>query len=225
MNLEIGFTEELTNTAFAPLVVLSALYQSQHRLDPLRQVPIQMRERDFSLADKLIQVLVSMLAGCTTLAEVNPHLKPERAFASVWGWDHFADQSSLSRTLDALSLKQLEQLRASVGDICRPLSQIPGRDWRSYLWLDFDLTGLPCGPLAELSQKGYFSDKKSARSAARPGQCRGLSRNPLVGVVPRQLSQRAMFPARRAGHRNCFRLIRSATQTSGLAHGWRGRQR
>jgi hypothetical protein len=35
------------------------------------------------------------------------------------------------------------------------------RDWRKYLWLDFDLSGLPCGAQAEASQKGYFSDKKT----------------------------------------------------------------
>ncbi len=223
MNLKIGFTEELTNTDFAPLAVLSALYQTQHRLDPLKQVQIQMRERNYCHVDKLIQVLLSMLAGCTTLSEVNPHLSQERVLASVWGWAHFADQSSLSRTLDALSLKQLEQLRQAVGQICHPLSQIPGRDWRAFLWLDFDLTGLPCGPLAELSQKGYFSDKKSTRPAVRPGQCGRLPGNDLVSAVSRQLSYRAVLPACGAGHRNCFRLIRNAAQTGRLAHG-RGRR-
>jgi hypothetical protein len=34
-------------------------------------------------------------------------------------------------------------------------------DWRGYLWLDYDLSGLPCGKQAEASQKGYFSDETS----------------------------------------------------------------
>jgi hypothetical protein len=185
MNLEFGFTSELTNTRFAPLAVLCALYQAKKRLDPLQQVQIPMQEREFSHFDKLVQILLTILAGCQTLSEANLRLKPERVLAEQWGWTRFADQSSLSRTLDALSQKQLEQLRMSIQQICRPLSQIPARDWRAFLWLDFDLTGLPCGPQAELSQKGYFSDKKSTRSAARSGECGGLSGKPVVGSVSR----------------------------------------
>jgi hypothetical protein len=49
---------------------------------------------------KLIQVLMSILAGCETLSEVTSILKQEKGLATIWGWEHFADQSSLSRTLD-----------------------------------------------------------------------------------------------------------------------------
>jgi len=42
------------------------------------------------------------------------------------------------------------------------LSRVASRDWRSYLWLDFDLSGLTCGPMAESSQKGYFAGKKTS---------------------------------------------------------------
>jgi hypothetical protein len=51
------------------------------------------------------------------------------------------------------------------------------RDWRSYLWLDFDLTGLPCGPLAEASQRLLW-DKKcpvSRVSAVAEGKVRNCS--------------------------------------------------
>ena len=120
-----------------------------------------MRERDFCVADKLIQVVLSILAGCETLSEVNNILKPERRLASMWGWEHFADQSSLSRTLDALTLKNIEQLRQSTTRIWKTYGRVSQHDWRGYLWLDYDLSGLPCSPLAEESQKGYFSGKKT----------------------------------------------------------------
>jgi hypothetical protein len=165
MNLEIDFTSELTNTRFAPLAVVSALYQQQKLLDPLRQVQIPMRNRYFEPASKLIQVLLSILAGCETLSEVNPTLKQEKSLARVWGWDHFADQSSLSRTLDELTQKNIECLRASLGRIDQVIGQIATRDWRKFLWLDFDLSGLPCGPTAQESLKGYFSDKKMSVDA------------------------------------------------------------
>ena len=170
MNLEIGLTsDDLTNTQFAPLAVLLAHYQQNNRLKPLENVLVNMRKRDFSPSEKLIQVLLSVLAGCPTLSEFNPQIRHDRQLANVLGWQRFADQSTLSRTLDALSQKQIEQLRQSVTEIWRGHSRVLRRDWRSYLWLDFDLTGLPCGPLAEASQKGYFGDKKTPAGANWPG--------------------------------------------------------
>lgn len=165
MTIEIGLTKELTNTQYAPLAVICAYYQQQHRLEPLKEVAIPMRERDFSPGDKLIQVLLSILAGCETISEVNTRLKGETGLAAIWGWPGWADQSTLSRTLDSLTLKNLEPLRQSISASWYPDSQVKGHDWRAYLWLDFDLSGLPCGPQAQASQKGYFSDKKTAQVA------------------------------------------------------------
>jgi hypothetical protein len=168
MNIKIDFTPELTNTRFAPLAVLSALYQHQNTLQPLQQVHIPMRERYFRSADKLTQILLSILAGCKTLSEVNPILQQEKCLATVWGWEHFADQSSLSRTLDELTLKNIDELRSSNAQIWKPNSQVIARDWRKYLWLDYDLSALPCGPKAEEAMKGYFADKKTPTDANWP---------------------------------------------------------
>jgi hypothetical protein len=165
MNLNIGFTEELTNTQFAPLAVIFALYQQNNRLEPLKNVLLEMRRRDFTPTDKLMQILLGILAGCETLSETNSRLKSETQLACVLGWKRFADQSNLSRTLDELSQKQIDCLRESTTQIWRTHSQVLQRDWRSFLWLDFDLTGLPCGPLAQASQKGYFGDKKMPADA------------------------------------------------------------
>ncbi len=161
MTIEIGFTDELTNTQYAPLAALSVHYQQNHVLAPLQQVQIPMKERDFSPTDKLTQVFLSILAGCETLSEVNIKLKSEVGLAAVWGWDRFTDQSNLSRTLDALTLMNIDQLRQSTRAIWWAHSQVRWHDWRGFLWLDFDLSGLPCGPQAEESQKGFFSGKKT----------------------------------------------------------------
>ena len=64
MTITFGFTDELTNTRYAPLAAFSAHYQQHHLLEPLQQVPIPMKVRAFSPADKLTQVLLSILAGC-----------------------------------------------------------------------------------------------------------------------------------------------------------------
>lgn len=161
MTIEWGLTDELCNTQYAPLAALCAHYQQNQVLAPLQAVQIEQKKRKFSPTDKLIQVFLSVLAGCKTLSEVNTRLESEHHLAAIWGWEGFADQSCLSRTLDVLTLKHLEPLRQATTQVWRAHSQVLSHDWRSYLWIDYDLSSLPCGPQAEKSQKGYASGKKT----------------------------------------------------------------
>lgn len=161
MSIEIGLTDETTNTQYAPLAAILYRYQQQNMLKALDQIEIQMKMREISGLSKLKQVMISILAGCETLSEVNTKLKSEVYLAQIGSDPRFVDQSSLSRTLDALSQKNIEQLRQANQEIRQQYGQTSQHDWRKYLWLDFDLSGLPCGPQAEESQKGYFSEKKT----------------------------------------------------------------
>ena len=161
MTIKFGLTTQHINTQYAPLAALLAHYQQNQVFKPLNQLTIPMKSYEFTPTDKLLQVFVSVLAGCQTLSEVNQRLKSERLLAYLSGWSHFADQSGLSRTLDGLTLTNIEQLRTAVGQISASLSQVRQHDWRGLLWLDFDLSGLPCGKRAEASQKGYISGKKT----------------------------------------------------------------
>lgn len=160
-HIEFGFTAETVNTQYAPLAALLAHFRGQEMLRPLEEVPLTMKSRTFRGQDKLLQVLVSILAGCQTLSEVNSKLSSEPHLATVWQWPHFAEQSTLSRTLNALTLMNIVQLRAANTAILSRYGRTSQHDWRGYLWLDFDLSGLPCGKQAEGSQKGYFSGKKT----------------------------------------------------------------
>ncbi len=161
MMIEIGLTEGPTNTRYAPLAALSAYYQQTHALHSFEQVSLAMKIRAYSCSEKLTQVFLSMLAGCQTLSEVNSQLRGETCLAAVWGWKDFADQSSLSRTLDAFQANQIDQLRQASMAIWRRHSQFPQHNWRHYLWLEYDQSGLPCSLRAEESHKGWFSgDKK-----------------------------------------------------------------
>ncbi|MCZ7540248.1 MAG: hypothetical protein M5U29_10085 [Anaerolineae bacterium] len=162
MNLEIGLTDEgPVNTSYAPLAVLGAHYQATGQLAFFTEGEFGQKRRVFSTGELLCQVLWSMLAGCETLGEVTGRLGGEQALASAEGWARFADQATLSRLLDRLSLKQIATLRAGMLTQMQMNSQVRQHDWRGYLWLDFDLSGLPCSAQAEESQKGYFSDKKN----------------------------------------------------------------
>lgn len=129
-----------------------------------------MKKRTFSTASKLIQIILSILAGCETLSEVNLRLKSEPGLATIWGWERFADQSSLSRTLFALTLMNIDQLRQNTIAIWWANSQIQAHNWRGFLWLDFDLSGLPCSSGAENSQKGISAVKKRHWTPISPCQ-------------------------------------------------------
>jgi hypothetical protein len=102
-----------------------------------------------------------MLTGCQYISVVNTKLRPERMLAQVKRIDHFAEQSTLAIALNELTQMNLAQLEASVRQISQRCSRTSQHDWRGFLMLDFDLSGLPCGKQAEGSQKGYFSGKKT----------------------------------------------------------------
>jgi hypothetical protein len=162
MAIELGLTEEQTvNTQHAGVAALSTIYQQDKRLDPLSLVDIGLKTVDYTPTDKLQQMWLSIMCGCQTISAMNTCLKPDLTLAQVWRHDQFSDQSNVARTLDKLTQMNIEELREAVTTIWRPHSQARAHDWRGYLWLDFDLSGLPCGKQAEAGSKGYFSGKKT----------------------------------------------------------------
>jgi hypothetical protein len=154
MSIQFGRTDQLTDTQFAPVVALMDYFQAQKVLEPLQSVT----EKDENTLD---QVILSILTGCKTISEVNTKLRPERRFAQVKRIDCFADQSTLSRGLDRLSQMNLTDLERFVRQTSDRCSRTRRHDWRGFLGLDFDLSGLPCGKQAEKSEKGHFSGKKT----------------------------------------------------------------
>ena len=164
MSIEFGLTAELVNSQFAPVAALASYYEGQEILAPLQLVTPVTTKRDYPLASQLTQILLSILTGCEYLSVINTRLRPERKLAQLYRIEAFANQSTLSRTLDELTQMNLSQLETSVGKISRPCSRAYRHDWRGFLELDFDLSGLPCGPQAQGAKKGYFAGKKT-----RPG--------------------------------------------------------
>ena len=165
MDYKLGLTTEKGNTQYAPLGALIAYYKQKGILDLLDQVSVPMKTYTFTGQDKLKQVFISILVGCEILSEVNQKLKVEPELAAIYNWPRFADQSGLSRTLDALTLTNIDELRQVGMQVGQKYGQTWRHDWRGHLWLDFDLSGLPCGKQAEQSQKGYFSGKKTLQDA------------------------------------------------------------
>jgi len=172
MPLEFGLTNELTNTQLAPLAAIGYTYRQHSTLKRLQTVQIRLKEVHYTPQDKLAEVLVSILAGCAHLSEINTVLRPETYLAQSWGQSQFAEQSDVSRTLDALTQMNLVELRAATTAIWREHSLVWQHDWRGWLWFDLDLSGLLCSANAEGSEKGYFSGKKTPPDANWPGSQR-----------------------------------------------------
>jgi hypothetical protein len=162
MTNKFGLTKELVNTQFGPVAALAAYYDRQKVLEPLQIIIPAVGKSDFPLANQLTQVILSILTGCEYLSMVNTRLRPERKLAQLYRIEQFAHQSTLSRSLDGLSLTNLTELEQAVRAISQRCSRIRQHDWRGFLQLDFDLSGLPCGKQAQGGQKGFFSGKKTS---------------------------------------------------------------
>ena len=174
MPIEIQVTPDHCTTQFAPVGALAVYHQRQKVLEPFQCVVPPVKKRDYPLSNQLTQVLLSILTGCEYLSLVNPILRPERSLAQVYRISSFADASTLSRSLDRLTQMNLDQLEQAVRAISHRCSRTLQHDWRSFLHLDFDLSGLPCGKQAQGSTKGYFSEKKHHGTPISTGECHHL---------------------------------------------------
>jgi hypothetical protein len=119
---------------------------------------------------KLLDVVVSVLADCASLKQINTRLRPDMALAAAWGRERFADQSTITRVLDAFTPPTVAQLRTAIERIYIREGQALHHPFaQELLFLDIDLTGLPAGRHdAEASTKGYFSGEKTVMGANWP---------------------------------------------------------
>jgi hypothetical protein len=149
-------------TNFAPLGVLGYCLTRTPFLWPvLTAVHVPQKAVEHTPAGKLLDVVVSILAGCRAIQQVNTRLRPDLALARAWGRPQFADQSTLSRTLDSFTSEQLEQLRRASATLLQRESQTLHHSFDAdWLWLDLDLTPLPISKHAQDSTKGKISAKK-----------------------------------------------------------------
>jgi hypothetical protein len=110
-------------------------------------------------AEKLYDALIVILAGAHGLSEINTRLRTDTALQRAFGRQACAEQSVVQDTLDACTDENVRQLEGVCAALLRQHGRAYAHDYRAGLQLlDIDLTGLPCGPQAELSAKGYFAD-------------------------------------------------------------------
>lgn len=153
--IETGF-----NTSYAPLCVLGQALRQRQELEILgRFDAILKKKRDHSVGEKLQDAFLLILAGYPSLYLLNTTLRADPMLARAWGRDMLAEQSTISRTLDAFNQETVASLQGVGWDFWREHSQLPKHDWRKPLVLDLDLTPLLASAQAEDSSKGYLGEK------------------------------------------------------------------
>ncbi|MCS7017350.1 MAG: transposase [Gemmatales bacterium] len=206
MAITIYLEEVEHQTCFAPLAVLGHCITRTELLKPVwANLSVHMRQHDHSVQDKLQDVLVAIMAGCRSLGQVNTRLRPERALAQAWQRPQFAEQSNLSRTLDALGGEQIEQLRAGHLALLRQHSQLRHHNWEQHWILDIDTTSLVTSKRAEGSRKGWVSGQRNQ-------YCRHVIRFMVAGYHENLLS--LTYP----GDRHGYEYVKPALQQ--LLHHW-----
>jgi hypothetical protein len=111
----LGLLAMNSHTPYAHWAALDSFLQQQDFFAHLRaHVPLDCKAIIHTPHKKLLDVVVSMLADCSSLKQINTRLRPDTALAAEWGREWFADRSTLSRVLEAFTPLALVQWRIAV---------------------------------------------------------------------------------------------------------------
>lgn len=154
-------------TAFAPLGVMGYCLTRSGFLTPvLEAVTVPLKTVRHRPDANVLDLLVSILAGCRAIVQVNTRLRPDLALAQAWGRPQFAAQATLARTLDRFTPAHVAALRQGTTALFRRESRTGRHPFaQAWLWLDIDLTPLPISKHAEGSTKGKIGLKRTCMVA------------------------------------------------------------
>jgi hypothetical protein len=161
MSIDIRLVEMSQDTAYAPLGVLGYCLTRTAFLSPFFDgLSLPQKTVEHEPAEKLQDVLVSILAGCRSIEQSNTRIRPDLALARAWDRERFAGQSTLSRTLSTFGDVHVAQLRTGTEDLFRRESRVLRHNFaQDWLFLDIDLTPLPISKHAQGSTKGKMGEK------------------------------------------------------------------
>ena len=165
MNKSTTKQKQQQYTPRATLVALGLKVRQLGILDLIgKQVQIGQKEIKHSPKDKLVDALVTILAGAHGLVEANKRVRPDRALQRAFGREDCAEQSVISETLNACSPKNVEQMQQAMIEIYQQHGMGYSHDYQQGLQLlDVDMTGQPCGKKAAFASKGYFAKQRNRR--------------------------------------------------------------
>ncbi len=123
---------------------------------------LKMKTYDYTVSQKLITLICSIVKGCKYNVDINTELKEERLVANMFGMEHFPDQSQISEVLSRTDENSIDQLSDIHSKLFAKNSQSTSLD--GIVTVDFDQSGLIAnGKSYELAQEGYFPKKRNQK--------------------------------------------------------------
>jgi hypothetical protein len=201
-------------SSVVPLAAVGAYVRSVHLLDPIHHhVHIPQKTVRYRPSEKLVDALVTILAGAHALCEVNDRLRSDTALQRAFGRSGCAEQSVVQDTLDACTQDSVRQMRFAVESILTSCARSSRHRFdRGLLVLELDFTGLICGHLREGARKGYFA---RAHQRERP-HVRGRQLGRVVAVAYDEVVCDLLFEGNRQLNGEYQTLVLSAERALGL---------
>ena len=153
------------------LVAIGTKIRALKLLQPIEElVRIRQKTVKYSPVQKLMDGLITILAGARGLSEINTRLRSDPALQRAFGRTGCAEQSVVQETLDASSATNVKQMEQATREIFQTHSLAYRHNYKqSWQVLDVDMTGLPCGSKSVKADKGYFS-KEGIRHGRQHGR-------------------------------------------------------
>ena len=144
------------------LVAFIKFAQTVGALELLDQVKVKMKKIDYTVHQKMMTLLLSVVIGCRYTSDINQKLVPDTVAANLLGMDRFPDQSQVNALLRRIDNKGLEQAKSIHHQMFMQNAQCLSTT--DDVVVDIDQSGLIAnGKTYEMAQKGYFSKKKNQK--------------------------------------------------------------
>lgn len=128
---------------------------------PFEGFKLKMKKVTYSVYQKLIVTMMSIVIGCETTNDINEKLGVEKLALNMFDMDTVPDQSQINeliRRFDSDSINQLQDIHHHL------FMEHSNSGYSPQVVVDCDQTGLIAnGKTFELAEKGYFTKKKNQR--------------------------------------------------------------
>ena len=152
-------------TPRATLVGIGLRVQQLGIFRPIAErVQIAQKVVKYTPTQKLLDGLITILAGAHGLVEANKRVRPDRVLQRAFGRAGCAEQSVISETLNAATAENVEEMHQAMQEIYQQHGRGYRHDYEQGLQLlDVDMTGQPCGKKAAFATNGYFAKQRNRR--------------------------------------------------------------
>ncbi len=153
------FKEEKTS---AWLIAFIKFGQAVGAFELLDQVKVKMKEKTYSVHQKFITLLLSVVIGCSYTKDINEKLVTDTVAANIFDLDRFPDQSQINELIRRIDNTGIDQLKSVHDQMFIENAQCLSAT--GFVTVDIDQSGLIAnGKTYEVAQKGYFSKKKDQK--------------------------------------------------------------